>query len=139
MSKVAALRAKFSQQQETTNPAPSFVRSFSAPANLKKRWPAVTSTGFKKRLPRALIIVDVQNDFCAGGSLSVPEADDVVPIFNKLRKNAVWDKIILTQDYHPANHSSFGSNNNNAPLFSTVELENGTQQIMWPAHCVIII
>ncbi|KAL0487456.1 pyrazinamidase/nicotinamidase [Acrasis kona] len=85
---------------------------------------------------RALIIVDVQNDFLPGGSLAVSEADKVVPVFNKLRKEAHWDKIFQTQDWHVEKHVSFVNNHEGAEVFSTVKLEDGTEQRMWPAHCV---
>lgn len=130
MSKVSALRARFAQNIDQPVSVPVKTTA------VKKRWPTVQSTGFKKRLPRALIIVDVQNDFCANGSLSVPDADAVVPVFNSIRQKSTFDKIYLTRDYHPANHSSFASNNNDAPLFSLVKLECGTDQVMWPNHCI---
>jgi nicotinamidase/pyrazinamidase len=85
---------------------------------------------------RALIIVDVQNDFLPGGSLAVANADEVVPVFNKLRNEAKWDKIYQTQDWHPADHVSFVNNHDGAEVFSTITLPNGSEQRMWPSHCV---
>lgn len=85
---------------------------------------------------KALIIVDVQNDFLPGGSLAVEKADQVIPIFNRLRKEVKWDKIYQTQDWHPADHVSFIENNEGAKPFSTITLKNGKEQRMWPAHCV---
>jgi nicotinamidase/pyrazinamidase len=87
------------------------------------------------RVPRALIVVDVQNDFCPGGSLTVPNGDQVVPVFNQIRDSVHWDGILLTQDWHPANHVSFAVNHN-ATEFSTITLPNGSKQVMWPTHCV---
>ena len=85
---------------------------------------------------KALIIVDVQNDFCDGGSLAVPDGDAVVPVINRLRARCTWDVVVLTQDWHPPTHASFASNNAGAALFSVVELEGMGKQVMWPNHCV---
>ena len=85
---------------------------------------------------RALIIVDVQNDFCEGGSLAVPDGDAVIPVLNQLRAQGSWDVVVLTQDWHPADHASFASNNAGAELFSTVKLPVVGDQVMWPDHCV---
>ncbi|KAG2383258.1 hypothetical protein C9374_004595 [Naegleria lovaniensis] len=84
---------------------------------------------------RALIIVDVQNDFCEGGSLSVKHADEVVPVFNRLRDQVHWDLIVLTQDFHPQKHISFASTHN-MEAFSSKILDDGITQTMWPDHCV---
>ena len=86
-------------------------------------------------MSRALIIVDVQNDFCEQGALPVPEASQIIPVINELRQTKKWDLIVLTKDWHPENHVSFAVNNN-AKEFSTITLEDGTQQTMWPKHCV---
>lgn len=100
----------------------------------KKNWHTALSEDMPTK--RALIIVDVQNDFCAGGSLSVPEADDVVPVFNKLR-DISWDAVFLTRDYHPQDHASFASNHGtDVPLFSIRKIKSGVDQVMWPNHCV---
>jgi nicotinamidase/pyrazinamidase len=82
---------------------------------------------------KALLIIDVQNDFCPGGNLAVPEGDAVVPIINKLIDQ--FDIIIQTQDWHPANHSSFASNHAGKNPYDTIELEYGTQ-VLWPDHCI---
>ena len=82
---------------------------------------------------KALLIIDVQNDFCPGGNLAVPEGDAVVPIINKLIDQ--FDIIIQTQDWHPANHSSFASNHAGKNPYDTIELEYGTQ-VLWPNHCI---
>lgn len=85
---------------------------------------------------RALLIIDVQNDFCGGGSLSVPDGDVVVPLANKLRATCQWDLIVLTQDWHPADHGSFAANNEGASVFSTLSSQDMGDQVMWPIHCV---
>lgn len=81
----------------------------------------------------ALIIIDVQNDFCPGGRLAVDKGDEVVAPINAMMKTA--ESVILTQDWHPANHLSFADNHQGAEAFSTIELPYG-MQVLWPAHCV---
>jgi nicotinamidase/pyrazinamidase len=85
---------------------------------------------------KALIIVDVQNDFCDGGALAVPNGQYVVPFINRLamRFNLTHNHVIATQDWHPKDHGSFASNNNVEP-FTMSEL-NGLSQMMWPNHCI---
>lgn len=85
-------------------------------------------------MKKALIIVDVQNDFCEGGSLAVPGANEIIPYINLLMQDNVYDEIILTQDWHPADHKSFASNNGKK-IGETIIL-NGIPQFMWPDHCV---
>ena len=81
---------------------------------------------------RALIVVDVQNDFCPGGALAVAGGDEIVaPINNRM---ADFDAVILTQDWHPAGHSSFASSHK-AAEFYTIEMPYGSQ-VLWPDHCV---
>ena len=82
---------------------------------------------------KALIIVDVQNDFCEGGALEVPNGSSVVPVINKLIDR--FDAIIQTQDWHPAGHHSFASSHDGKTPYETVELDYGTQ-VLWPDHCV---
>ena len=82
----------------------------------------------------ALIIVDVQNDFCPGGSLPVKNGNDIIPIINKLQEK--FSFIVLTQDWHPADHSSFSTNNPGKKTFATKEMPYG-KQVIWPPHCVI--
>lgn len=82
---------------------------------------------------KALIIVDVQNDFIPGGALAVKEGDQVVPIINELQQK--FDFIVATQDWHPAEHGSFAANHSNKNIGEFIEL-NGVQQILWPVHCV---
>src|SRR6185369_11793740 len=80
-----------------------------------------------------LIVVDVQNDFCAGGGLAVPEGDAVVPVVNALARR--FRHIVLTQDWHTAGHASFASSYPGKQPFETVALAYGTQ-VLWPDHCV---
>lgn len=85
-------------------------------------------------MKKALIIVDLQNDFCEGGALQVPYANEVIPYINQLTQNNEYDQIILTQDWHPSDHKSFASNNGKA-VGETIQLK-GLPQFMWPDHCV---
>ncbi len=80
----------------------------------------------------ALIIVDPQLDFCPGGSLAVAGGDEVMPVINKLRASLKPNLVIITQDWHPADHTSFAANNPGAELFKT----RADGQMMWPTHCV---
>jgi nicotinamidase/pyrazinamidase len=80
-----------------------------------------------------LLVVDVQNDFCPGGTLAVPDGDAIVPVINRLARD--FAHIVLTQDWHPAGHSSFASTHpGHAPL-TVIEMPYGSQ-ILWPDHCV---
>jgi len=81
---------------------------------------------------RALIVVDVQNDFCPGGALAVAGGDEIVEQINN--RMADFDAVILTQDWHPAGHSSFASSHK-ADVFSNIEMPYGPQ-VLWPDHCV---
>lgn len=81
----------------------------------------------------ALIVVDIQNDFCPGGALEVASGDQIIP-----RVNALMDDFhvcVLTQDWHPANHTSFAANHPGADPFSMVNMTYGPQ-VLWPVHCV---
>jgi nicotinamidase/pyrazinamidase len=82
---------------------------------------------------RALILVDIQNDFCPGGALAVSEGDRIVPIVNRLMPR--YDLVVATQDWHPAEHGSFASNNPGRKPGELHEL-GGLPQVMWPDHCV---
>ncbi|GJM33291.1 MAG: nicotinamidase [Saprospiraceae bacterium] len=82
---------------------------------------------------KALILVDIQNDFCPLGALPVEEGNQVVPIANKLME--VFDLVVATQDWHPANHGSFAANHPWRKPGQVIDL-NGLQQILWPIHCV---
>lgn len=81
----------------------------------------------------ALILVDLQNDFCTGGALAVPDGEVVVPLANRLMAHA--DLVVATQDWHPADHGSFAVNHPGAAPFALGELA-GLPQVLWPAHCV---
>lgn len=80
-----------------------------------------------------LLVIDVQNDFCPGGSLAVPRGHDVVPIINDLIKR--FDHVVLTQDWHPRGHSSFASSHSGQQEFSEFEMPYGAQTL-WPDHCI---
>ena len=82
---------------------------------------------------KTLVIIDVQNDFIPGGSLAVPEGDEIVPVINKLQKK--FDLVIATQDWHPEEHSSFAVNHSGKKEFETIEWK-GQKQVLWPVHCV---
>ena len=80
-----------------------------------------------------LLVVDVQNDFCAGGALAVPDGDAVVGAINRL--SLIFEHVILTQDWHPPGHASFASSHPGRKPFDTVTLRYG-EQTLWPDHCV---
>ena len=81
----------------------------------------------------ALIVVDVQNDFCPGGALAVDGGDEIVPLVNALIGG--FDHVVLTQDWHPADHSSFASAHPGRRPFDTLDMPYGPQTL-WPDHCV---
>ncbi len=81
----------------------------------------------------ALIVIDVQNDFCPGGALAVPEGDTIVPAINALM--AEFPAVILTQDWHPAGHSSFASEHPGKQPMEMTEMPYGPQ-VLWPDHCI---
>lgn len=83
--------------------------------------------------PRALIVVDVQNDFLPGGALAVPEGDAVIEAINVLMES--FDLVFATQDWHPADHGSFAANHPGRRIGEVIDL-NGLQQVLWPVHCV---
>lgn len=82
---------------------------------------------------KALIIVDVQNDFIPGGTLAVPDGDKIIDRINKIQ--AKFDLIVATQDWHPANHKSFASQHQNKNPFDIIDLD-GVNQTLWPDHCI---
>lgn len=82
---------------------------------------------------KALILVDIQNDFLPGGALAVPDGDAVVPVANRIM--TAFDCVIATQDWHPANHGSFAANHPGRMPGEVINL-HGLQQILWPTHCV---
>ena len=82
---------------------------------------------------RALLVIDMQNDFCPGGALAVPEGDLIVPVINRLMP--AFDHVLLTQDWHPKGHQSFASAHEGKQPMETTEMPYGTQ-VLWPDHCV---
>ena len=80
-----------------------------------------------------LLVIDVQNDFCPGGALAVGEGDAVVPVINALTER--FDHVVLTQDWHPAGHSSFASVHSGSAPFEVITMPYGPQ-VLWPDHCV---
>ena len=80
-----------------------------------------------------LIVVDVQNDFCPGGALAVPDGDAVVPVINALARH--FENVVLTQDWHPAGHISFASSHAGKAPFDVIDLPYGPQ-VLWPDHCI---
>jgi nicotinamidase/pyrazinamidase len=80
-----------------------------------------------------LIVVDVQNDFCPGGALAVPQGDEIIPIVNGLA--ARFRNVVLTQDWHPRSHLSFASSHPGKKAFETIKVSYGPQ-VLWPDHCV---
>lgn len=84
-------------------------------------------------MPHALLVIDVQNDFCPSGALAVTGGDEIIPPINAVM--AEFDAVILTQDWHPAGHSSFASTHGVAPM-SMTQMPYGPQ-VLWPDHCII--
>ncbi|MBD9555290.1 MULTISPECIES: bifunctional nicotinamidase/pyrazinamidase [unclassified Ensifer] len=82
---------------------------------------------------KALIVVDVQNDFCPGGALGVAGGDEIVPMINGLIDR--FEHVVLTQDWHPAGHSSFASSHPGKNPFEMIAMPYGAQTL-WPDHCV---
>jgi nicotinamidase/pyrazinamidase len=81
----------------------------------------------------ALIVIDVQNDFCPGGALAVSGGDEIVPLVNEQMRR--FEHVVLTQDWHPAGHSSFASQHEGKSPFETIQMPYGSQTL-WPNHCV---
>jgi len=84
------------------------------------------------RQKNALIIVDVQNDFCPGGALPVPDGNRIIPVINKISSR--FYKVIATQDWHPENHISFAKTHNKK-VYDTIKIGK-IEQTLWPVHCV---
>lgn len=81
----------------------------------------------------ALIVIDVQNDFCPGGALAVSGGDEILPAVNALIEG--FDHVVLTQDWHPAGHSSFASSHTGKNPFDMIDMPYG-EQTLWPDHCI---
>jgi len=83
---------------------------------------------------KALILVDIQNDFLPGGALAVSAGDTVIPVANTLQ--TVFPLVVATQDWHPVNHGSFAANHPGKKVFEQIELNPGEPgQTLWPVHC----
>lgn len=82
---------------------------------------------------KALILVDIQNDFVTGGALAVPAGETIIPVVNKLQPH--FDLIVATKDWHPEDHGSFAANHKDKKPGEQIDL-NGLPQILWPIHCV---
>jgi nicotinamidase/pyrazinamidase len=80
-----------------------------------------------------LLVVDIQTDFCAGGALEVPGAEEIIPVVNLLAKQ--FQNVVLTQDWHPGDHESFASAHPGRRPYETIQVPYGLQ-ILWPDHCV---
>ena len=91
-------------------------------------------SGNTKKEKDALIIVDIQNDFCPGGTLAVKNGDTIVKEVNRIQK--LFRYVILTQDWHPKDHTSFSTSNPDRKVFTTKKMPYG-EQVIWPPHCVI--
>jgi nicotinamidase/pyrazinamidase len=87
----------------------------------------------KAKKMKALVVVDVQNDFVPGGSLAVPGGEGIIPVINALTGN--FGLVVATQDWHPAEHKSFASNHPGARPFEKIGI-NGITETLWPDHCV---
>lgn len=81
----------------------------------------------------ALIVIDVQNDFCTGGALAVPNGEDIVDGINQAMKD--FDAVVLTQDWHPEEHSSFAHTHAGKSAYDLIQMPYGPQ-VLWPEHCV---
>lgn len=82
---------------------------------------------------RALLLIDLQNDFCPFGALAVPQGEEVIPVANRLMDR--FDLVVATQDWHPADHGSFAANHPWRNPGGVIQLD-GLEQILWPIHCV---
>lgn len=82
---------------------------------------------------KALILVDLQNDFMPGGALPVPHGDQVIPVANRVQHS--FDLVVATQDWHPRDHGSFAANHPGRQPGDVIDL-NGLEQVLWPVHCV---
>lgn len=81
----------------------------------------------------ALILVDLQNDFCPGGALEVARGDETIGVANRVAPH--FELVVATQDWHPADHGSFAANHEGAAPYEVIELD-GLSQVLWPVHCV---
>lgn len=84
-------------------------------------------------MKKALIVIDLQNDFCPGGALAVDEGDLIVPIINSIAGS--FDLVAATRDWHPADHVSFASNHPGSRVQDSIDVA-GIEQVLWPDHCL---
>jgi nicotinamidase/pyrazinamidase len=82
---------------------------------------------------KALLIIDIQNDFLPAGALAVPGGEEIIPLVNQLQNR--FELVVATQDWHPKGHKSFASNHEGKKVFETIEWQ-GHPQVLWPDHCV---
>ncbi|GAB2951390.1 bifunctional nicotinamidase/pyrazinamidase [Hymenobacter coalescens] len=82
---------------------------------------------------KALLLIDIQNDFVPGGALQVAHGDEIIPLVNRLQP--LFELVVATQDWHPAGHQSFASSHPGRAVFEDIQL-NGQPQRLWPDHCV---
>lgn len=82
---------------------------------------------------KALIVVDIQNDFLQGGSLAVQGGNEIIPVINSIQEK--FELVVATQDWHPKGHKSFASQHSNKSVYEKIDL-NGIEQVLWPDHCV---
>ncbi len=82
---------------------------------------------------RALVLVDLQNDFCPGGALAVARGDEVIEVANRMQRH--FDVVVATQDWHPREHGSFAANHPGKEPYQVIDL-HGLPQVLWPVHCV---
>ncbi|MGH1576166.1 bifunctional nicotinamidase/pyrazinamidase [Planktotalea sp.] len=81
----------------------------------------------------ALLVIDVQNDFCEGGALAVPDAQAIIDPINTLMPS--FDTVVFSQDWHPSNHESFASNHQGKSQYDVIDMDYGPQ-VLWPDHCI---
>lgn len=84
---------------------------------------------------KCLLLIDIQNGFCTGGNLAVPDGEAVVPVANRLMRDGGYDLVVASQDWHPADHGSFASQHPGKQPFEMGTL-GGKPQMLWPDHCV---
>nr|WP_246541541.1 bifunctional nicotinamidase/pyrazinamidase [Roseibium polysiphoniae] len=94
---------------------------------------ALAAGAIKPGKESVLLVIDVQNCFLPGGTLPVNAGDEIIPIINAVSKK--FENVVMTQDWHPAGHTSFASSHDGKAPFETMELDYGTQ-VLWPDHCV---
>src|SRR5690349_11779286 len=98
-----------------------------------RNYPTIAGQDMTRGDREILVIVDVQNDFCPGGALAVPEGDQIIPAVNRL--GAQFAHVVLTQDWHPRGHASFASSHLGKEPFDAIDVSYG-RQVLWPDHCV---